>query len=82
MWAGYAADGYARLKGFWAVHTTYSVGAFGLLNTIAGSFTEQVSVLLFNGAPTNNEDSIEKTPDCFMHTLPGTNRWISTYFAR
>lgn len=58
--AGYAADAYARLKGIGAVYVTYSVGAFSLLNTIAGSFVEQVPVVLINGAPTNKEDSIEK----------------------
>jgi indolepyruvate decarboxylase len=34
--AGYAADAYARLKGVSALYVTYSVGAFSLLNTIAG----------------------------------------------
>ncbi|MXV13885.1 thiamine pyrophosphate-binding protein [Hufsiella ginkgonis] len=60
MCAGYAADGYARLKGLSALHVTYSVGAFSLLNTIAGSYTEQVSLILINGAPTNKEDAVER----------------------
>jgi len=58
--AGYAADAYARLKGVSALYVTYSVGAFSLLNTIAGSQVEQVPVVLINGAPTNKEDAIEK----------------------
>ncbi len=67
--AGYAADAYARLKGIGAVYVTYSVGAFSLLNTIAGSFVEQVPVVLINGAPTNKEDSIEKnTGLLYSHT--------------
>jgi indolepyruvate decarboxylase len=57
--AGYAADAYARYRGIGAVYVTYSVGAFSLLNTIAGSFIERVPVLLVNGAPTNKETSIE-----------------------
>lgn len=69
MCAGYAADGYARLGGISALHVTYSVGAFSLLNTIAGSYTEQVPVLLINGAPTNKEDSVEKNAGLlYAHT--------------
>ncbi|WP_346836684.1 thiamine pyrophosphate-dependent enzyme [Microbulbifer sp. SAOS-129_SWC] len=58
--AGYAADGYARTRGICATYVTYSVGAFSILNTIAGSFTEQVPVLLINGAPTNKEYATER----------------------
>jgi indolepyruvate decarboxylase len=58
--AGFAADAYARLKGMSALYVTYSVGAFSLLNTIAGSYVEQVPVILINGAPTNKEDQISK----------------------
>ncbi|KZW99129.1 hypothetical protein JL49_19265 [Pseudoalteromonas luteoviolacea] len=58
--AGFAADAYARLKGPTALYVTYSVGAFSLLNTIAGSYVEQVPVILINGAPTNKEDQISK----------------------
>lgn len=69
MCAGYAADGYARLGGISALHVTYSVGAFSLLNTIAGSYTEQVPVVLINGAPTNKEDSVEKNAGLlYAHT--------------
>ncbi|RKQ43284.1 indolepyruvate decarboxylase [Roseivirga pacifica] len=67
--AGYAADAYARLNGISALYVTYSVGAFSLLNTIAGSFTEQVPLILINGAPTNKEDSIEKNAGLlYSHT--------------
>lgn len=57
--AGYAADAYARYRGIGVLYVTYSVGAFSLLNTIAGSYTEEVPVLLVNGAPTNKEASVE-----------------------
>jgi indolepyruvate decarboxylase len=67
--AGYAADAYARLKGIGALYVTYSVGAFSLLNTIAGSYTEQVPLVLINGAPTNKEDSVEKNAGLlYAHT--------------
>ncbi len=53
--AGYAADGYARLKGIGAVCVTYSVGAFSLFNAIAGSFTELVPVVAIVGAPSRSK---------------------------
>jgi indolepyruvate decarboxylase len=53
--AGYACDGYARIKGIGAVAVTYGVGAFSLLNAVAGSAVEQVPVVVINGAPTNKE---------------------------
>ncbi|MCL1050998.1 thiamine pyrophosphate-dependent enzyme [Shewanella abyssi] len=69
MCAGYAADAYARLKGVSALYVTYSVGAFSLLNTIAGSYVEQVPLVLINGAPTNKEDQISKqTGLLYSHT--------------
>ncbi len=58
--AGFAADAYARFRGIGAVYVTYSVGAFTLLNTLAGSYVERVPVLLVNGAPTTKETSIEQ----------------------
>jgi len=57
--AGFAADAYARYNGVGAVYVTYSVGAFTMLNTIAGSYVEQVPVLMINGAPTMKEASLE-----------------------
>lgn len=53
--AGYAADGYARLQGIGAVCVTYSVGAFSLLNPIAGAFTERVPVVAIVGAPSRSK---------------------------
>ena len=49
--AGYAADGYARTNGVGAVCVPYSVGAYALLNAVAGSFAERVPVVVINGAP-------------------------------
>ncbi|MGA8030223.1 MAG: thiamine pyrophosphate-dependent enzyme [Bryobacteraceae bacterium] len=53
--AGYAADGYARLKGIGCVVVTYGVGAFSLLNAVTGSLVENAPVVVVNGAPTNKE---------------------------
>lgn len=38
--AGYAADGYARIKGIGALCTTYGVGELSALNAVAGSYAE------------------------------------------
>ncbi len=53
--AGHCADGYARLNSVSAVAVTYGVGAFSLLNSVAGSYVEHNSVLVINGAPTKAE---------------------------
>jgi indolepyruvate decarboxylase len=53
--AGYACDGYARIAGIGAVAVTYGVGAFSLLNAVAGAAGEQVPMVVINGAPTNKE---------------------------
>jgi indolepyruvate decarboxylase len=49
--AGYAADGYARLKGIGALCVTYSAGALSAVNCIAGAYTERVPIVLINGTP-------------------------------
>jgi indolepyruvate decarboxylase len=40
--AAYAADGYARVKGFAAISTTYGVGELSALNGIAGAYAEHL----------------------------------------
>ncbi|POX48435.1 pyruvate decarboxylase [Streptomyces sp. Ru71] len=54
--AGYAADGYARLKGIGALCLTYSAGALCAVNAVAGAYVEKVPLVLINGTP-----SIKKT---------------------
>ncbi|KAJ3157352.1 Pyruvate decarboxylase 1 [Geranomyces variabilis] len=49
--AGYAADGYARVKGVGAVCTTFGVGELSCVNAIAGSEAELVSVVHIVGTP-------------------------------
>ena len=49
--ASYAADGYARCKGFAALLTTFGVGELSAMNGIAGSYAEHVPVLHIVGAP-------------------------------
>lgn len=49
--AGYAADGYAREKGYGAMITTYGVGELSAMNSVAGSYAENVPVINIVGAP-------------------------------
>src|SRR3712207_42535 len=49
--AGYAADGYGRLRGIAALCTTFGVGELSAINAVAGSFAEHVPVVHVVGAP-------------------------------
>jgi indolepyruvate decarboxylase len=49
--AGYAADGYARMKGVGAAVVTYGVGGLSILNAVAGAYAERVSMVVVSGAP-------------------------------
>ena len=48
---GYAADGYARVKGISAVVTTFGVGELSLVNAIAGAYSEFVPIVHIVGTP-------------------------------
>lgn len=49
--AGYAADGYARVKGISAIITTFGVGELSAINAMAGSFSEHIPVVHIVGCP-------------------------------
>ena len=49
--AAYAADGYARIKGYGAVITTFGVGELSAINGIAGAYSENVPVIKIAGVP-------------------------------
>lgn len=49
--AGFAADAYARIKGFGVCAVTYSVGGFKVVNATAGAWAEQVPILVISGSP-------------------------------
>ncbi|MBP7654468.1 alpha-keto acid decarboxylase family protein [Candidatus Dependentiae bacterium] len=55
--AGYAADGYARMKGCGAATVTYGVGALCLLNAVAGAYAEHIPVIIISGAPARHRRS-------------------------
>ncbi|KAI1270023.1 thiamine diphosphate-binding protein [Xylariaceae sp. FL1019] len=49
--AGYAADGYARMKGIGALITTFGVGELSAINAIAGAYAERAPVVHIVGTP-------------------------------
>ena len=53
--AGFAADGYARVRGLGAVCVTYCVGGLKVVNSIAGAYAEKSPVVVISGAPGMNE---------------------------
>ena len=55
--ASYAADGYARINGMGALSITYGVGALSAVNGVAGSFAENVPVVIISGRP--SEQTVE-----------------------
>src|SRR5208282_5846529 len=51
LYAAYAADGYARVKGVGAICTTYGVGELSALNGIAGAYAEHLPLFHLVGMP-------------------------------
>ena len=52
--AGYAADGYGRLRGLSALVTTFGVGELSAANAIAGGYAEHVPVVHIVGGPSKD----------------------------
>jgi pyruvate decarboxylase len=68
--AGYAADGYSRVKGLGALVTTFGVGELSAINAIAGSYAERAPVVHIVGTP-NRE--IQDTGKRVHHTFNDGN---------
>ncbi len=58
--AGYAADGYARERGFAAMVTTFGVGELSAINATAGSYAEYAPVLHIVGTPTVEQQNARR----------------------
>ncbi len=56
--AGFAADGYARIRGMGAVCVTYCVGGLSICNSIAGAYAEKSPVVVISGAPGLKERTV------------------------
>src|SRR5246127_923882 len=52
--AGYAADGYGRLRGMSALVTTFGVGELSAANAITGSYAHHAAVVHLVGAPSKD----------------------------
>ncbi|OQE38404.1 hypothetical protein PENCOP_c008G01535 [Penicillium coprophilum] len=63
---GYAADGYARIRGIGVVMTTLGVGELSALNALAGSCAEHVPVIHIVGYPST---SVQEKRLSMHHTL-------------
>ena len=61
--AAFAADAYARLRGFGVVGVTYGVGGLKVTNATAGAWAEQVPLLVVSGAPGVSE----RKPGVLLH---------------
>lgn len=70
--AGYAADGYARIKGIGAIVTTFGVGELSAINAIAGAFAEMAPVVHIVGTPPQrDQQNGTKLHHTFCRGLPG-----------
>lgn len=63
---GYAADGYARIKGISALITTFGVGELSAVNAIAGAYSEYVPIVHIVGYPSTKS---QKNGMLLHHTL-------------
>ncbi|MCJ1312150.1 Pyruvate decarboxylase 1 [Agyrium rufum] len=68
--AGYAADGYARVKGISALITTFGVGELSAINAIAGAYSEYVPIVHIVGMPSTLS---QKDGMLLHHTLGNGN---------
>ncbi|WP_462172208.1 alpha-keto acid decarboxylase family protein [Pseudoalteromonas xiamenensis] len=70
--AGYAADGYARIKGIGAMCFTYSAGTLSAVNAVAAAYAERVPVVVINGAPSIKKRlTAQQTGFIYHHMLDG-----------
>ena len=68
--SGYAADGYARVKGLSALITTFGVGELSACNAIAGANSEHVPLIHIVGTPPEKD---QKKHKLMHHTLMDGN---------
>lgn len=63
---GFAADGYARMKGLGVAVVTYCVGGLNMLNAVACAYAEKSPVLVISGGPGIND---RKTDPLLHHKV-------------
>lgn len=60
---GFAADGYARIKGFGVACVTYCVGGLNMINSVACAYAEKSPLLVISGGPS----PVDRKKDVLMH---------------
>lgn len=68
--AGYAADGYARVKGLGALITAFGVGELSAINAIGGAYAEMAPVVHIVGTPPT---TAQTAGACLHHSLGNGN---------
>lgn len=60
---GFAADGYARVKGLGVALVTYCVGGLNMLNSVACAYAEKSPLLVLSGGPSPSD----RKADALLH---------------
>lgn len=68
--SGYAADGYARVKGIGALVTSFGVGELSAINAIGGAYAEKAPVVHIVGTPPL---AAQQAGACLHHSLGDGN---------
>jgi indolepyruvate decarboxylase len=68
---GYACDGYARFRGVAAASVQYGVGAFSILNCMAGAWVEYLPIALIGPSPSTKDREITRTQGVLFHHSTG-----------
>ena len=55
--AGYAADGYARVKGFSVLVLSHMVGGIGAINAVAGAYSDNLPLLIVTNTPAKKDSN-------------------------
>ncbi|MBN1205472.1 MAG: hypothetical protein JXB05_11185 [Myxococcaceae bacterium] len=72
--AGYAADGFARMRGLGAVAVTYGVGTMSLLPAIGGAYAERSPVVIVNGGPSSEDLRLQREFGTFFSHSTGREK--------
>lgn len=78
--AGYAADGYARVRGLGALSVTYGVGTMSLLCVIGGAYAERSPLVVINGGPSGEDLRIQRETGCYFTHSIGRDKTDLTVF--
>lgn len=69
--AGYAADGYGRVRGLGAVSLQFGVSTFSALNAIAGAYVEKSPVVVISASPSTENRSVTNMYNVLFHHSTG-----------